>query len=143
MKRFLRCVCFVLIFAMTVPIFASASEVINTRASSYFAKSTAYLYYTSDTTFYVCFSVTGVQPMDEIGANFIKVQRRASEDEEWTTVRTFTKENYTNLVDYNQTTHSAEIIYYGTAGYEYRAYIELYAKNSSGEGFYPRYAYKL
>ena len=141
MKRFIRCVCILLVLAMVLPMTAFASSVENSRASSYFAVSSAFLKTTSGNTFQVCFNVTCVGSMDEIGANFIKVQQRASEEDEWETVKTYYKEDYPNIVDYGQVTHAATVTYTGTSGYGYRAYIELYAKKGTGEAFYPKYAY--
>ena len=141
MKRFIKCVCVILVLTMVLPVAASAAGIQNSRASYYFAASTAYLNYTSATTFQVCFSVTATGIMDELGASAITVQRRASENDPWESVKTYYSSTYTNLIDYDQATHSAYVTYYGTSGYEYRAYIQLHAKNDSGEAWYPRYAY--
>lgn len=141
MKRFTRCICILLVLSLFVPTPALASSAQNSRASYYFAASMAYLETTTGNTFQVCFNVTCTGIMEEVGANFIKIQCRASENEEWETVEKFTKADYPNLIDYNQTTHAATVSYTGTSGYEYRAYIELYAKNSNGKAYYPKYAY--
>ncbi len=138
MKRFFRCTCFVLamIMVLTTPTFAA--EVLEPKSSSFFIKSSVYLCNVSGNSFEAWFNVTGTGTMDAVGANFIKIQR-SSDGVNWTTVRTCLKENYLYLVDYNSTGHAAGVSHTGTGGYYYRAYIQLYAKNSSGYGTMDRY----
>ena len=119
-----------------------AAEVAEPRASSFFIKSSVYLCNVSGASFEAWFDVTGLGTMDKIGANFIKIQR-SSDGENWTTMRTFTKESYSNLVGQNTTTHAAGVSYTGTRGFYYRAYIQLYAKNSTGYGTWDRYTSAL
>lgn len=130
MRRFSRCICILLAMSLILAVPAFAAEEIGTRASSYFTKSSEYLCNISATAFDAWFNVTGTGTMDEIGANFIKIQR--SEDGiNWTTVRTFTKESYPSLIDTNSTAHAAGVRYVGYLGYYYRAYIQLYAKQGN------------
>lgn len=138
MKRFVRCAYFVLaiVMVLTVPVFATESTV--PKSSSFFMKSSVYLCNVSGNSFEAWFDVTGTGTMDAIGANFIKIQR-SSDGINWTTVRTCAKENYLYLVDYNTVLHGAGVSHTGTGGYYYRAYIQLYAKNSSGYGTMDRY----
>lgn len=141
MKRFTQCICLLLICAMLLPTVAMAASVGDTRASSYFSYSSAYLVQTGNS-YEICCTVTATGLMDELGFAVIKVQRRlAGSDDEWETRKTFTKEDYPHLIDYNQATHAASVTYGGLPAYEYRAYLELYARNSNGKAFYPRYAY--
>lgn len=138
MKRFARsgCIILVLIMVLAIPVFAT--ENVETRASSFFGGSSVYLCNVSGTTFEAWFDVTGTGGMDEIGANFIKIQR-SIDGENWTTIKTFYKEDYPNLVNTNTVVHAAGVSHTGTRGYYYRAYIQLYAKNSSGSGVRNRY----
>lgn len=76
--------------------------------------------------------------MTELGASIIKVQR-SSDGANWTTMKTFYKEDYSQMICTNTVCHAAYVTYTGTRGYYYRAYIELYAKNSSGTGIMPEY----
>lgn len=138
MKRFVRCVTLALVMVMTLAVPAFAAETVEPKASSFFMKSSVYLCNISGTSFEAWFDVTGTGTMDAIGANFIKIQR-SSDGVNWTTVKTCAKENYLYLVDYNSTAHAAGVSYTGTGGYYYRAYIQLYAKNSSGYGTMDRY----
>lgn len=137
MKRFTRCVCLILAVSMlfAVPAFAAES-----RSSRFFISSIAYLYRqnTVGRAFEVCFDVVATHTMDELGVNFIKVQQ-STDGENWTTVKTFTKEEYHNLTDTNALTHMGYVVYTGTRGYYYRAFMQLYAKDSTGTAYMPRY----
>lgn len=138
MKRFTRCVCMLLaaVMLMTTPAFAT--ENVDARASNFFWSSSVYLYKTSEVTFQAWFEVAALSTMDELGASVIKIQR-SSDGENWSTMKTFTKESYSNLICENTGTHASYVTYTGTAGYYYRAYIILYAKNSSGRAEMYRY----
>lgn len=135
MKRFAQFVSLILVFAIVMAVPAYAAE---SRESAYFAKSSVYLWPTTGNTFEAWFEVTGTGTMQKIGANFIKIQR-SSDNSNWTTVKTYSKNDYSNLIDSNSTSHSDYVTYTGTSGYYYRAYIELYAKNSTGSGSVDEY----
>lgn len=124
---------------MVTPAFAAESK--DTRSSMFFTKSSVYLSTISGNTFNVCFRVTATGVMDELGASAIIVQRRASANDPWENMKTYYPSVYSQMIDYNQATHTGSVTYTGTSGYEYRAYVELYAKNSSGTGYMPEYAY--
>lgn len=138
MKRFIRCTSLVLALVMMLTIPAFAAEPVQPRASSFFIKSSVYLCNVSGTYFEAWFDVTGMGTMDVVGAKYIKIQR-SSDNTNWTTVKTFTKESYPSLVDTNTTVHAAGVSYVGTGGYYYRAHIQLYAENSTGYGTWDRY----
>lgn len=141
MKRLTRFVCFALIAAMLLATPAHAAFPQNARASQYFVSSSVYLDTVSGNTFDVCFRVTATGIMDELGASVIIIQRRASESDPWKPVSYYYPSSYPQMIDYGQGTHAASVRFYGSAGYEYRAFVELYAKDSSGEGYMPAYAY--
>ena len=138
MKRFIRCTSLILAAVLLLSIPAFAAEAAEPRASYYFGSSSTFLCNVSGASFEAWFDVTGTGVMDEIGVNFIKIQR-SPDGENWTTMRTFSKENYPHLLDYNSVNHSAGISYTGTRGFYYRAWIQLYAKNSRGWGEMDRY----
>ncbi|MBO5130083.1 MAG: hypothetical protein J6B95_07050 [Oscillospiraceae bacterium] len=135
MKRFIQCVCLTLVVSMLLAFPALA---VDNRASNFFLSSSVYLYKTSGTTFEAWFEVDALGTMDELGASLIKIQR-SSDGVNWTTMKTVTKEDNSDLICKNTGMHAACITYTGTVGYYYRAYIELYAKNSSGRGEWYRY----
>lgn len=128
MKRFHRCVCILLVIAMLMVVPAFAAEA---RASDYFWSSSVYLANISGTRFEAWFDVDAVNVMDELGASEIKIQR-SSDGTNWTTMKTYTKESYSNLICEDTNSHAAYVSYTGTAGYYYRANITLYAKKGTG-----------
>lgn len=138
MKRFIRGASLVLALVMVLTVPAFAAEPVQPRASSFFMQSSVYLCNISGSYFEAWFNVTGTGIMDEIGAKYIKIQQ-SSDGTNWTTVKTYSMENYPSLIGDNTTTHAAGVSYVGTPGYYYRAHIRLYAKNSSGTGQRDRY----
>ena len=138
MKRFSRMVSLLLAVVMVLAVPAAAMENENARASSFFMSSDVYLYKTSSTKFQAWFEVTALGGMDELGASEIKIQESA-DGENWTTVKTCTSANYSNLIREDTSVHASYVSYTGTVGKYYRAKITLYAKNSTGTGLWPRY----
>lgn len=142
MRRFIRCTCLLLAMAMILAIPAMAAETIDSRGSQYFMRSSVYLCNVSGNSFEAWFEVTGTGTMDQIGVNFIKIQR-SSDGTNWTTVRTYTKESYTNLVTNNAFYHAAGVSYTATGGYYYRAFVQLYAKKGVNSAIMNEYSAKL
>lgn len=139
MKRFTQCICLVLVLATCLAVPAAAAEEISPYASSYFMCFSAYLWKTSETEFEVWFDVTAVDGMAELGACVIKVQR-SPDKSYWSTMRTYKKEDYPSMIRYDTGDHASYVTYSdGISGYYYRAYVEFYAKNSSGRGYYDFY----
>lgn len=133
MRKIIQYVSILLIVAFVFVIPASAAEDVNPKASNYFAATSQYLYKTSDTEFQIWYDASGVNVMDEIGASSIKVQR--SEDgSSWTTVKTYTKDSYPEMVSKNTGFHSGHFTYSASKGYYYRAYVIFYAKKGTGTG---------
>lgn len=132
MKKAIRAICLLLVIAMVlvVPVYA---EDHSTRSSSYFAALQAYIYRTTDTQFQVWFDVTGTRRMEEIGVSEILVQRSVN-NATWTTVATFTPDNYPQMLEYNTGTAVNYVPYTGSMYYYYRAYVTFYADNGSGWG---------
>ena len=143
MKRILQCVSLILIFTICLAIPVAATEQVTPWASNYFGYRSAYLWKTSNTQFQVHFDVTAVSGMSELGASIVKIQR-SPDNSTWTTVRTYTKEDTPSLIAYNTGNHASHVpttsSYTGISGYYYRAYVQFYAKNSSGgRGYYDFY----
>lgn len=138
MKRFSRLICMMLAAVMLLAIPAAASENAEPRASSFFGSTDVYLYKTSSTQFQAWFEVSALYTMDKVGASEIKIQE-SSDDENWTTVKTFSMAYYSNMIDENSGAHASYVTYTGTTGKYYRAKITLYAENSTGVGERIRY----
>lgn len=138
MKRFTQCVCILMVAVMLMATPVFAAESVEQRASNFFGSYSVYLWKTSNTQFQVWFEVTAVSGMDKLGASTIKVQR-STDKSNWTTVATYEMEDYSNMIKSNTGYHDDYVTYTYTTGYYYRAYVELYAKNSSGTAVYDTY----
>lgn len=135
MRRFVRLVCLLLALStvMTMPALAATNDM--PRGSSYFTSRLGYLHQTHPTIFQIWGEVVAVGMMDKLGMSSITVQR-SSDNQNWTDMTTYTKENNSNLVASNTFSHAAYVTYVGTAGYYYRAKIWFYAKKGTGEAEY-------
>lgn len=142
MKRFIRCICILLVVVILLTTPAFAVESAQSRSSSYFIRSSVYLYKLSGASFEVWFDLTATHSMQELGASTIKVQR-SSDGETWTTMKTFRMGSYPQMICENTFTHSGYVTYTGAPGYYYRAYIILYAKDDSGFAEMYRYTSTL
>ena len=131
MKRFTRCICLLLVCVMMFSTTAFAAETEDTRASMFFAGSSVYFWNTSGRNYEIWFDVTAVGTMAELGTSKIQVQR-STDNANWTTVRTYYKEDYSQMTDTNTAWHMDCVPFTATTGYSYRAIVTLYAKNSSG-----------
>lgn len=135
MKRFFQFVTLILVISLVLstPVFASEP-----RSSAFFIRTSTYLEKVSGTTFDVWFDVTATGIMDELGVSTIKVQR-SSDQSNWSTMYTYSKDSYSQMICENTASHVDHVRYSGTAGYYYRAKVTFYAKNSSGTGTYVMY----
>lgn len=131
MKRFTRCICFLLVCVMMLSTTALAAEPATPRASIFFAASSVYFWHTSGNNYQIWFDVTAKGSMAELGTSKIQVQR-STDEENWTTVRTYYKEDYSQMVKTSTTSYANCVSFTATSGYSYRAIVTLYAKNSSG-----------
>ena len=142
MKKLKRYFCLVLVIVSLTSIQVFAEENAP-RASAYIRSYSAYLDPTSSTTFEVWFDVTATGRMEELGTSVIKVQR-SPDGSNWYTVRTYTKEMYPQMICENTGAHADCVSYTSIEpGFYYRAYVEFYAKNSSGTGYVYYYTARL
>lgn len=132
MKRFTQCVCTILVLSIILAVPAAAAT-FEQRSSDYFARFSVFIDEVSSTKFEVWFDVTAVQTMDKLGVKEIKVQR-STDEEYWTTVKTYNMEDYSQMIDENTYRHTGCVSYNYLSGYSYRAVIVLYAKRGSGYG---------
>lgn len=141
MKRFVKIIAVALVIGtlLMVPVHA---EEIEDRSSAYFMSSSTSLTKVTATKIEAYFSVGAFDIMDELGASSIKIQR-SSDGNSWTTMKTYSKEAYSQLICEDTSSHAAVVSYTGTAGYYYRAKITLYAKEGTGIGEMERYTSKV
>lgn len=138
MKRFIRIVCFIMVATVLLTTGAMAAENENQRASNYFGSYSVYLHKISSTQFQAWFEVVAVAGMQKLGARTIEIQRSTNKVN-WTTVATYEMEDYSSMTASNTSFHDGYVTYTYTSGYYYRAYVELYAKNSNGTAVYDAY----
>lgn len=141
MKKATRLISLILIFSLIVAVPVSAED-ITPRASSFFAAYRAYCTKLSSTSIGVSFQVIGVGTMDVLGASQVRVQR-SSDGENWTTVKTFDKADYSNMTDTDSAVYGSTLSCTVPAGYYYRAIVTFYAKNSVGTGYKAYYTAKV
>ena len=138
MKRFVQIIALVLVITILLAVSAGAENV-DSKASAYFMSSSTYLDKVSSTTFDACFSVGAYGIMDELGASEIRIQRSA-DGITWTTVKTYTSDDYPSMICNNTGTHGGYVTYSNaSSGYYYRARIDYYAKVGNGTGVYMDY----
>lgn len=137
MKRFIRLVCLLLVFASLAAIPAYAQEN-SARASAYLSAYGGFCNQTSSTSITVSYQVIGTDTMDEIGANSVTVQY-SSDQVNWTTAHTFYKSSYPGMTITNRGAYAVDLTCTVPAGKYYRAYIEFYAEKDGG--FAERYYY--
>lgn len=133
MKRFSQILSLLLVFVMCFSTVAFAAEVPDTRASNFFWTSSVYFWNTSGRNYEIWFDVTAVGSMYELGASKI-VLERSTDEEDWETVRTYYKEDYSQMTRSSTTSYANCVSFTATTGYYYRAIVTLYARNSSGTG---------
>ena len=130
---FFKVVAFILIVACVFPVNAMAAE---SRASDYLSGYSAYVYSAGLGKMQVWFTVDGTGYMDEIGT--LEIQLYESKDNEsWTWVKTFNYTDYSDMLVYDDFTHTGHIEYKGTIGRYYKAYVCVWAgKNGNGDTRY-------
>lgn len=135
MKRFIRAVC---IFMVFVTMFTTVAFAAESRASNFFAATSTYIDRYSNSKLEIWFDVTALGQMEVVGVQLIKLQR-STDKSDWETVKTYKMADYSQMTCTNTAGHADCVTYYGSSTYYYRAYVEFYAKNSSGTGVYSRY----
>ena len=137
MKRFVRLACLLVavVTLVAIPVYAQENAV---RASNQLSSYRAYCTKNSSTSLSVTYQVLGTDAMDEIGVNIVKVQY-SSDQENWTTAKTFQKASYTSMTDTDTGYHSGVLTCTVPSGKYYRAYVEFYAEKDGS--FSERYYY--
>lgn len=139
MKKTVKLLSFILALTMILAIPVAAQEQ-TPYASNYFAQHSAYFANETSSSFQVWFDVTARRGMTELGVDHITIER-SSDGSNWKPVATYDKDDHSNLIAYNTGDHCSYITYTSVLpGFQYRAYVEFYAKDSSGSAYYGDYA---
>lgn len=132
-NRAFRAVALLLAIVMLLPVGAMAVE---SRSSLYLDSYSAYVYPSGWGNVEVWFEVDGTGYMDEIGALEIKLYE-SKDNETWSCVKTFTHNNNSGMLAYDDYTHTGHVEYDGTTGRYYKAHICVWAgTNGTGDSRY-------
>lgn len=135
---FLKLIALALVFSMLAPSFATAAtaETIQPYASSYLTSYNSYISVVGSGKIQVRFHAMGTDDMDEIGVLSIKLYE-STDNTNWTRVKTYSYENYSSMLAYDDFYHSSYVSYQGVAGRYYKAYVCIWAgKDGSGDTRY-------
>ena len=142
MKKFIQITSMILALSifLALPVgAATGNDQAEPYASSFFSSHNVFLHKTTSTSFQVWFDVVACGMMDELGVSEIKVER-SSDGVTWTKMRTYFPSHYSQMICEDTFSHAGYVAFNdGIQGYYYRAYVTLYAKNSSGTGIKYRY----
>ena len=131
--RVFRIAALLLAIVMLLPVGAMAAEA---RSSLYLHSYSAYVYPAGWGKVQVWFDITGTGTMDEIGALQIWLYE-SKDNENWTWIKTYEHQDYSDMLGYNNFSHSGHIEYGGTIGRYYKAYVCVWAgKNGDGDARY-------
>lgn len=138
MKKFTQYLCVLIALLTLFTTTAFAAEYKGSRASSYFVATSAKLKNTSSG-LEITFDVTGTATMDQIGARSVVIQK-STDGSSWSTVKTYTKDAYPEMLASNTGAHTGSFTYVAAKGYYYKAYVVFYAKKGTGTGEYTHYS---
>ena len=133
MKRFCRCASFILAIVLFISTPAFAAESVTPKSSNFFMCSSTYLVKITEKQFKAYFEITAVGTMDELGARTVTIQR-SKDGENWTSMKTYSSDDYENMIATNTVNHCSYFTYTGTVGYSYRAKVIYYAKTGNNIG---------
>lgn len=141
MRKLTEILCILIVCVMLFSTTALAVEVNTPRASSYFVTTSAKIKETSSG-LEIWFDTTGTGIMDQIGAKTV-VLYRSADGSSWTSIKTFTKEAYPEMIRKDAGAHSCCLTYSASKGYYYKAYVTFYAKKGTGTGEVTQYSSSL
>ena len=135
MKKTMRVLCAILIVSLVLVIPAQAEATAEPRESIFFSSYCTYLYKTSSTSFQIWFEVdSNAAMMDELGASIIELYR-SPDGQNWTKIKTYTKEEYPTMIDTDAYYYVGHLDYTSAwPGYYYTARVTFYARDSRGFG---------
>lgn len=119
-----RLVAVILIFALTLPVAATATvvETAQSRASDYLTSYNSYIYPAGNGLIQTWFTVTGAGYQEALGALTIQIYE-STDNINWTWVTAFSHKYNPDMMGYNKAYHSGHVDYQGVAGRYYKAYV--------------------
>ncbi len=137
-KGSIRIIALCLVISLMFPISVSAAtaETAQPYASKYLTSYNTYICDMGGGNIEIWFSIMGTGDMDEIGTLSILLYE-SSDNSTWTRVKTYSHENYSSMLAYDDWCHTSYVSYQGTAGKYYKAYVCIWAgKNGAGDTRY-------
>ena len=131
LKRFNRAVAF-LLFVLCLASVAVAAEPAAARASDYLDSYRAFMDADGGGKVSIWFDVCGTGMMDKVGALTVQLQESKDGGATFTTIKTFSYLNYSNMMKRNAVSRISSVSYQGVAGRYYQAYVTVYAAKGSG-----------
>jgi len=131
MKNLVRFSAIILVAALLFATPVSA-ESATPYANSYITSTHSTVYRVSGNSLGIRFEVFANGTMLQLGVNSIKMQVSPNGTSNWTTMKTFTPDNYSQMMTTGSAHYVNTVPYTSTYRYYYRACIEYYARNSSG-----------
>lgn len=116
-----------MVIALTLCLSSTAMATAVPNASMYLNSYLAYIYPEGNGNMSIWFEVQGTRTMDEIGVLSIRLQEKSSSSSTWTTITTFSHNDYSNLLGNHDNFYHSNVYYSGKAGYSYRAYVTVWA----------------
>ena len=125
-----------LVMLFPVNVLAAQPEGVSPRASAYLSSYAVGIAAAGNGKVEITFDVVAMDYMDTLGALSIGVYE-STDRENWTYIRSYRHENYTNMIDTNDISHFSTIMHNGTAGRYYMAYVTIWAgKDGGGDSRY-------
>lgn len=132
-RKFASVLALVLVFSIcTMP--TAQAHTNSIQASKYLSSYSAYVWAEGKGNMSIYFDVQATGDMDELGALSIRLQEKASGSSTWKTVKSFSHNDYSNMLSSDYDYYGSNVSYSGKSGYSYRAYVTIWAgKNGSGD----------
>ena len=111
---------------------AATVETVHPRSSAYLCSYNAYIYPAANGKIQAWFTVTGNYFLDSIGALHISIYQ-STDNVNWEWYKSYSHENYSHLLSYNDNYHSGYVECQGVPGRYYKAYVCIWG-GSDGDG---------
>lgn len=130
---FVKIIACLLAILLLVPVDAQAAtqETVAPLASSYLMAYNAYICAMGDGKLEIWYSVTGTGTWADIGVLMIRLYE-STDNQNWYWVKTFSQENYSNMLAHDTFAHMSHVDYQGVAGRYYKAIVAIWAGPEDG-----------
>lgn len=117
-------------FGITTVANANVWDFMGVYSDDYISLATATISQDTSSNININFTITGKNTMNKIGAKTIVLQKKTASANTWATAKTFSYEDYSNMLASNKLKYSTTVKYSSVeSGYQYRAKVYFYAEN--------------